>query len=515
MQLGRYEIDGELGRGAMGVVYLATDPTIGRKVAIKTLIPDPNGPDVDALKKRFAREARAAGVLTHPAIVTVHDVGEDAATGNPYMAMEYLEGVNLAAMMRAAGKLPVAQTLDILRQVASGLDFAHARGVVHRDIKPANIVVLPTGQVKITDFGIAKLEAGAELTQAGHFLGTPSYTAPEQLAGQKVDGAADIYSLAIMAYEMLSGKRPFAGDNFTTLMYQIMNAPPPEIPDLSPRLNAAFKHALAKNPRARPATAEAMVAEIAAAMGGSGRTPSARAPATVVRDTPLANLAGETRIDPRRAVPAANAARRSTVPALVLMTLAFGIVIVGIAGLMIYTLRGDVSPAAGPRSTSPPRRTTAAPPAGKTIPASPSPGKTTPASPPASPPATPSPTIRVGDPSNAQLILNVTIAGIATGSGTIVLDGYDYWTHEFSRRPAVPGGSKTAPEPQGYLKQKIELPGGSHKLQLRIEGAGKTLRGPTMHVDLDPQETVELKARVERGQLTAEIGAAAPRTDAP
>src|SRR6267142_621438 len=225
-QLGRYVIQYELGRGAMGVVYKATDSVLERMVAVKTVNMALERDGAEKYEARFYQEARAAGSLNHPNIVTVYDVGKEGNVA--YMAMEFIEGQELRSLLAEGRALPVSQAVSIAAQVAEGLAYAHQHGVVHRDIKPANIMVLTDGPVKITDFGIARMRASNdELTQSGMMLGSPKYMSPEQVIGKRADHRSDIFSLGIILYEMLCGNVPFNGENVTALMYQIVNFVPP------------------------------------------------------------------------------------------------------------------------------------------------------------------------------------------------------------------------------------------------------------------------------------------------
>jgi serine/threonine-protein kinase len=224
-QLGRYVIQSEIGRGAMGVVYKATDSVLERPVAVKTVNITLEREYADKYEQRFYQEAKAAGSLNHPNIVTIHDVGKSGDV--VYMAMEYIEGVELRTLVGEGKPLRIAQALSIAAQVAEGLAFAHQRGVVHRDIKPANIMVVANGPVKITDFGIARMRGTGDLTQTGMLLGSPKYMSPEQVIGKRADHRSDIFSLGVILYEMLCGVAPFNGENVTALMYQIVNFLPP------------------------------------------------------------------------------------------------------------------------------------------------------------------------------------------------------------------------------------------------------------------------------------------------
>lgn len=257
MKLGRYEIVRELGKGAMGIVYLAKDPLIGRLVALKTIRPSAHGDDEDTreFQQRFAREAQAAGNLNHPSIVTVHDIGQDEPTGVSFIAMEYVEGQNLKEVLSQGPPLSFEQAADIIAQVAEGLDFAHAKGIVHRDVKPANIILLDGNRAKITDFGIAKITSGVNLTTTGQFLGTPNYMAPEQIKGTPVDGRSDIFSLGICLYECLTHRKPFGGDSLTSISYKIVHEPFPPLHEANPTIPEGFAdvvtHCLAKDPAKR------------------------------------------------------------------------------------------------------------------------------------------------------------------------------------------------------------------------------------------------------------------------
>ncbi len=235
--MGKYQIESVLGRGAMGVVYLAHDDAIGRPIAIKVL--DLSLAPTERIRQdfiqRFTREARAAGRLNHPNIVTIYDAGLDETGRQSYLAMEFLTGMRLDEKL-AAGMLTVEESVNILYDIANALDYAHQQGVIHRDIKPTNIFVTPGGLTKIMDFGIARLES-SELTHAGEFLGTPAYMSPEQAAGAVVDHRTDLFSLGIVAYEMLTGARPFAAESVTGILHQIANHHPdppshrrPEVP---------------------------------------------------------------------------------------------------------------------------------------------------------------------------------------------------------------------------------------------------------------------------------------------
>jgi CHASE2 domain-containing sensor protein/tRNA A-37 threonylcarbamoyl transferase component Bud32 len=282
--LGRYQVEKELGKGAMGVVYLGKDPKIGRVVAIKTmaLSQEFEGEELDDARERFFREAETAGRLQHQNIVTIFDAGEEHDLA--YIAMEFLKGKDLADVTKDGSLLTIPKVLSIVARVAEALAYAHKQNVVHRDIKPANIMYEPDSDtVKVTDFGIARITDSSK-TKTGLVLGTPSFMSPEQIAGKKVDGRSDLYSLGVMLFQMLAGVLPFRGDSMAELMYKIANEEAPDIriirKDLSARLAEVVALSLAKKPELRYQDGDRFAAdlrEIIATPGGAGAAPSAYA----------------------------------------------------------------------------------------------------------------------------------------------------------------------------------------------------------------------------------------------
>lgn len=258
MNLGRYEVIRELGKGAMGIVYLAKDPLIGRLVALKTIRVASGIDDEESreFQQRFVREAQAAGILSHPAIVTVHDIGQDAETGTSFIAMEYVEGKNLKEVLNQSRRLTHAEVAEIVAQVAEALDYAHSKGIIHRDVKPANIILCDNGRAKIMDFGIAKIASGAvNLTTTGQFLGTPNYMAPEQIKGTNIDGRTDLFSLGVVLYEGLGRRKPFGGDSLTSISYKIVHEQFVPLRDIDSEIPDAYDlivaRCLQKKPEAR------------------------------------------------------------------------------------------------------------------------------------------------------------------------------------------------------------------------------------------------------------------------
>ena len=251
-RIGRYKIVGELGRGAMGVVYHAIDPNIGRPVAIKTIQfgGGRNPEEQNRLRERLFREARSAGILSHPGIVTVYDVEQQGDLA--YIAMEYVDGPTLDQVLSEAQPIPPERMFSILGQTAVALDYAHQKGIVHRDIKPANIMIARDGTAKITDFGIAKITASDQLTMTGNIVGTPHYMSPEQVQGQPVDGRSDQFSLAVIAFEMLTGEKPYSGEHLTTVVYKIVAEEPAAPHRLNPTLGLAIESVLRKSLSKKP-----------------------------------------------------------------------------------------------------------------------------------------------------------------------------------------------------------------------------------------------------------------------
>jgi serine/threonine-protein kinase len=327
---GRFRIDGTLGRGGMAVVYLAHDTKLGRPVAVKVLAD--HGVEDDAFRARFAREARIAAGLTHPNVVQVFDVGEEE--GRPFIVMEYVEGETLGDELRRERRLQPARVIDVARQCCAGLACAHAAGLVHRDIKPQNLLVTADGTVKIADFGVAHALDGTRLTLTGSIVGTARYLAPEQTMSTRVTGAADIYALGVVMYELLTGRPPHPGDSL-------------------PELVLAKRRESAKPPRAlRPEIPAHLDAAVVACLAAApDRRPTAAGLAEAFADDPTA-----VRSEPRRPVSAVRteaaprvfrARRRPGIAAAAVLVLAA----VAVAGVLAMTAGGGSPPASHPLRT--------------------------------------------------------------------------------------------------------------------------------------------------------------------
>jgi len=268
--ISKYQITGVLGQGAMGVVYKALDARIDRTVAIKTIHAGlMQGELAVELKTRFVREIRAVGNLRHPNIIAIYDTDEE--NGAPFYVMEFVEGRELSAWFKDNARFTTEQALHIGAQLLSAFAYTHQKGIIHRDIKPANIFITNEGDVKVADFGIAKVE-NSELTQVGTSLGTPSYMSPEQCRGQPVDNRSDLFSIGIVLYQLLTGEKPFQASSTHALMHQILQSTPEKPSVLNPTLSSAvdrlFERALAKNPAERFQSAEEFLVALEAALAG-------------------------------------------------------------------------------------------------------------------------------------------------------------------------------------------------------------------------------------------------------
>jgi eukaryotic-like serine/threonine-protein kinase len=352
---GRYRLDRELARGGMATVWIAEDPLLSRRVAVKLLLPELAVDD--ALRVRFRNEAIAAAKLTHPGIVATYDTGDD--DGTAYIVMELVEGRTLRHLIDERGRLQVHEAVDISSQVADALEHAHRQGLVHRDIKPANVLVQTDGRVKVTDFGIAKAAGGDDLTRTGTVVGTARYLAPEQVNGHNVDGRADVYALGLILYEMLAGRAPFGGDSdMATAVARLTNAPEPiraARPEVSRPLEDVLARSLARDPEYRYQSAQAFKDALAPGLDMAPTGPLAppvpprRASPPPDGPSPTQVAPSPPRPGPPHPAPAARRARRWPWLLLILLLLVAG----GITALVLSNFSSDNSGGGtGPQTSS-------------------------------------------------------------------------------------------------------------------------------------------------------------------
>jgi eukaryotic-like serine/threonine-protein kinase len=353
--LGKYEVKRPLGRGAMGTVYEGWDPIIARRVAIKTVrLPDHADPETVEALARFRREAQAAGRLTHPNIVAVFDYGETDDLA--YIVMEFVDGPSLKTLLDREERFALADTVRVMDDLLTGLQFSHERGVVHRDIKPANVMLTSAGQAKIADFGIARIESSS-MTQAGTLLGTPAYMSPEQFMGQVADARTDIYSSGVLLYLLLTGERPFEG-GMSSIMHKALNTEPP-VPSLlsvtaPPSFDAVVRRAMAKRPEDRFPSARAFAEAIRAALERQIEPPARLDEATMVAARPQ-------RPAPR-VVPVASPAKRSNAPIITVVALIALGVLGGGAWFLLRSPAPPIGTIAPPQAPAPVAEVTPPPP---------------------------------------------------------------------------------------------------------------------------------------------------------
>lgn len=374
-QLGRYQIQAELGRGAMGIVYRARDPVIDREVAIKTIRVDLSRDELARFEARFFTEVRAAGRLSHPNIVTVHDAGREG--GLVYVTMELLDGPSLADLLAAHTPVPPARIATIGAQIADALAYAHAQGIVHRDVKPANIILVRDRVPKLTDFGVARLPSAAS-TLAGTLIGSPKYMSPEQVTAQAMDGRSDVFSLGVVLYELLTGEAAFEAESLHAVMHRVVTHAPPPPATLNPRVPAALDRivcrAIAKRPEDRYPTARALAADLKRFVRGEPVADASRpAPAKPAAHQPMVGdetleIKPPAGAGPAPAIAPPVAARTGSIRRQVAAALTATVVLGTLAGAWVFrdhamsSVAGTISPA----PASPVRIETAA--------ASPSPG---------------------------------------------------------------------------------------------------------------------------------------------
>jgi serine/threonine-protein kinase len=467
--LARYQIQGEIGRGMMGVVYRALDPALGRIVALKTVqsvFPLPEEQQ-KAFEQRFLSEARVAAGLSHPAIVVVHDVGRDPETGALFIAFEYLQGQTLSELT-ATGPLEWREAFRIAGRLAEALQHAHARGVVHRDIKPGNVMILPTGDPKIMDFGIAKL-ASSQLTAAGEFFGTPSYMSPEQALGDAVDGRSDIFSLGSVTYLMLTGAKAFDAPSVPAVLNRVArhDPPPPSqfARELPSDVDVVVMRALAKRPSERYPDGRTLADDIEDALAGRPlRHRLTQLPEWAGSSTGALTLAEGSPLGDTARAPAAAAWGRREVTALVGLGLAAALALLMVSGRP-------------PASTPAAARAAGAAGAGAALPAGPTP----------IPPAA---------------HINLTLDHpFRTGRMKVWVDDQSVLEEPLESR--VKKKLLVFKSRRGSESATLDVPAGTHSVRVQVEGDGVTLNR-RLKTFFRGGETKRLQARVDGRQLALE-----------
>ncbi|MBZ5542161.1 MAG: serine/threonine protein kinase [Acidobacteriia bacterium] len=534
IKIGRYEVIAELGRGAMGIVYKAQDPTIGRLVAIKVLSLDaPTDVGVPDARDIFMREARAAGRLSHPGIVTIHDALEDPESRSSYIVMEFIPGKTLESILLDSPSLGAERAFNIIRQIAEALDYAHQNQIIHRDLKPANILVTEDGRIKITDFGIAKIVARESASRTVAIMGTPSYMSPEQITGGELDSRADLFSMGILFYLMLTGQKPFAGDT-VAVMFKIVHEDPvlPSRlnPQLTPGLDYVVLRSLAKDRAKRYSSAREFLEDLEDVQ-------QRRSPRSQVRVLPAELHAGEkTIVASKPLLGAVDAQPATSAPQTSRRTLGIvgGGALAIVAALGFWVLRHREAPTPPPSST-----TATAPPAA--VPAA-APAKNEAANPPEEtsqpgrqmaakgpnplpPPSQPKPAsglaVRATQPTSEPVKPAAVAARsspaapdvAATASPRVV---YLIWQHDLkeavltvrSNGATIYQGNLTGKKKGGFLgikgtyaaivKRPISIPAGSRELELHISSkeSGPELDAKVTAVaPADPSAALRVEAR--------------------
>jgi serine/threonine protein kinase len=447
-RIGRYVLIDAVGRGAMGIVYRAEDPSIHRTVAVKVLHPNKGmtPQQIHIARERFRREAQTAGSIDHPNIVRIFDVGEDAESGDMYIVMEYLSGPSLEQMLKDAA-LPLPRAAEIIRQIASGLDTAHARGIIHRDIKPSNILLSEEGTAKLADFGITQV-GSSSLTQDMTMLGTPAYMSPEQVNGKRLDPRADLFSLGVVSYEMLAGKKPFEGSDAVSIAYAIVHAQPAPISEVNPELPQALdgvlERVLAKDPTKRFATGREFHEALLSCLSRGD----------VPRSSTLANV--------------------STRRKHLLSVLAGLVALAAMVALMFLRGAPTVPTAGKPTSSAADKTTTAAKPPSRTA------AKTTTAARPVVP--------------AASVTISLTHR-LRNGTLVVSLDGKPIFTEKFSK-------AKLALR-QTTTWDAFDAPSGAHTLRARVHGEdGRTYLSDAQPIELPRAKGTAIRIGFKGDRLT-------------
>jgi len=465
-RIGRYEVESELGRGSMGTVYLAFDPRVRRRVALKTFIV-PAGLSAEERRDRqvrFLREAQAAGALSHPGIVTIFEVDEDPLCDLPYIAMEYVPGRTLQQLIADEGPLPAERVRQMAVTLAGALSVAHLAEVVHRDIKPANVLVRePDGAVKIADFGVARV-ATSELTRGGAPVGSPAYMSPEQLRGEIVDGRSDLFSLASVLYLALCGERPFAGDDVPAVTYSIVHEQPVpvtrRVAGLPAALDRFFARALAKSPSERYPNA--------AAFGAAFQEAADESPPVTTERTPTLPGALRAVPDPRRSLGIPWARRR------LVWGIAAAAMVVLIATWSLSRPPGGVAEDTLPKEVG---------------------GTADAPSPPEDRSLVNQARSALGVTGEAYLDLEAT-SSVKDGTLTVLVDGAEVYSRELSTedRNVKRFLKKVAGKVQESFDARIAIPSGPHEVVARVETARRSAPyEEAVTVDLGPGESRRIR----------------------
>jgi len=477
-RVGRYELIEQLGRGSMGLVWLARDPNVGRRLALKVMAPlDLVGGEKarEELRQRFLQEARAAGRLSHPGIVMVLDADTDPATGSPYIAMELVEGRSLERLLDASGRLPVVRAVEMAAEVARALAYAHGEGVIHRDIKPGNILVSDKGPLKVTDFGIAKL-ASQSLTLTGSVMGSPVYMSPEQVRGDAVDARSDLFSLGSVLYRAVTGALPFAGDSIATVTFKVVNIDHRGVRDhvaeMPASVEALIDRALAKDPEQRFQDGIEMASaleEVARELRGEQPAPVPEASPAVQTDRSVGEQeatrspSGTGTVILREPPPPPGAPTRKEAPAarwwtagkIAWSAVAAAAAVLLVAGLM--AIFGETGRRSAEGTATPTESSTAAP--AQDL-----------AEAPAAPPVEAPPLAPTPAPTPARLHL-VYENRLASGTMTVWLDGEQLWTDQ------IVGSRNLFKRAAGQeLSHTLDIPPGDRTVEVRITGRVAKIR---------------------------------------
>jgi serine/threonine-protein kinase len=506
-KIGRYDVVEELGRGAMGVVYKASDPTIGRLVAIKVLSLEASaGAGVPGAREIFMREARAAGRLSHPGIVTIHDALEDPESRSNYIVMEFIPGRTLESILLAGPALETDRALDIIRQIAEALDYAHHNQIIHRDLKPANILLTDDGRVKITDFGIAKIVAREGAARTVAIMGTPAYMSPEQVTGGEIDARSDLFSMGILLYLMLVGQRPFAGDT-VAVMFKIVYEDPVLPSRLNRQLQAGHDYlvmrCLAKDRTKRYTSAREFLDDFEDVRQGRAPRSEARIPFSELRVGERTMVAQRPFVTPEESKRAESRKLRHVFTGAIA-----GVSLVAVLGLGVWWFRQRGKVAAPPA----PAEATAI---GPSPPPAPAKGEATLDQPP--PPAATTAVARTTKPTGTQPSATKPVASQTRVARVVQL----VWEHDLkearlslrSGTQVIYEGSSKGRKKGGLLRGKgyattasrpITIPAGARQLSIRV-------RAPDGSLDLSDQvsalapahPSAALHVAVKDGRLVA------------